>query len=191
MWKGDAPGKTGRTACRRRAVSRPMSLSLESLVPDPTETLGERRLAAELLAFLMVGGTGALAFVVLSTIFVEASWGPPKWLVSTLCYAVLIVPVYLLHRRFTFRSDAPHRQALPRYAGVQLMSLLLASMFSYIAYSVFGLPTPWAPVIVTGLTSGVSFIVLKFWAFARWGERRAVATLPNTTAARPAEEFSR
>jgi putative flippase GtrA len=168
-----------------------MSVSLESLVPDPVELPGDRRLAAELLAFLFVGGSGALAFVVLSTILVEASWGPPKWLVSTLCYAVLIVPVYLLHRRFTFRSDAPHRQALPRYAGVQLMSLLLASIFSYIVYSLLGLPTPLAPVIVTGLTSGVSFTVLKFWAFARWGEEQAGIAPRDAAAGVRAEEYSR
>jgi len=144
-----------------------MSVSLESLVPDPAEGGADRPLAAELMAFGMVGGSGALAFVVLSSLLVGAGWGPPKWLVSTLCYAVLIVPVYLLHRRFTFRSAAPHGWALPRYAGVQGMSLLLASLFSYLAYGIFGVPTPWAPVLVTGLTSGVSFLVLKLWAFTQ------------------------
>jgi len=147
--------------CREHA----MSIALESLVPDPLARQGERSALEELVAFVLVGGSGAVAFVLLSTFVVGAPWGPPKWIGSVFCYAVLILPVYLAHRRFTFRSDAPHRQALPRYAGVQMGSLALASLFSYIVYGVIGLPTLPASVIVTGLTSAASFLVLKLWAF--------------------------
>ena len=142
-----------------------MSVALESLVPDPLAAPGERSPLAELCAFILVGGSGAVAFVLLSTFVVGAPWGPPKWLGSVFCYAVLILPVYLAHRRFTFRSDAPHRHALPRYAGVQMGSLVLASLFSYLVYGVLQMPTLPASLIVTGLTSGVSFLVLKLWAF--------------------------
>ena len=149
-----------------------MSVSLESLVPDPLEAFAERSAFAELVAFIVVGGTGAVAFVLLSTFVVGAPWGPPKWLGSTFCYALLILPVYAAHRRFTFRTDLPHRQALPRYAGVQCASLLLASLFSYLVYETVGLAPLFGSVIVTGLTSGVSFMVLKLWAFRR------TATIP-------------
>ena len=120
----------------------------------------------QVIAFIMVGGLGAVAFVTLSTVFVGMDAALPKWLVSTMCYAVLIGPVYLAHRRFSFRSDTPHGRALPRYVGVQLCALLLASVFSYIAYGVFGLPAFAASVIVTGLISAVNFVVLRVWAFA-------------------------
>jgi putative flippase GtrA len=144
-----------------------MSVALESLVPDPMVAPGERSPLQEIIAFVVVGGTGAVAFVLLSTFVVGAPWGPPKWLGSVFCYAVLILPVYLAHRRFTFGSDAPHRQALPRYAGVQMASLLLASLFSYVVYGVLQLPTLPASLIVTALTSAVSFLILKLWAFRR------------------------
>lgn len=163
-----------------------MSVALESLVPDPLAAPGERSQLAELTAFVLVGGSGAVAFVLLSTFVVGAPWGPPKWLGSVFCYAVLILPVYLAHRRFTFRSEAPHRQALPRYAGVQMASLLLASLFSYVIYGVLQLPTLPASLIVTGLTSAVSFLVLKLWAFRR-APAVAVAVAVPAGASAPAD----
>jgi putative flippase GtrA len=159
-----------------------MSVALESLVPDPIVAPGERSPLAEIAAFIMVGGSGAVAFVLLSTFVVGAPWGPPKWLGSVFCYAVLILPVYLAHRRFTFDSDAPHRQALPRYAGVQMASLFLASLFSYVVYGVLQLPTLPASLIVTGLTSAVSFLILKLWAF----RRQPVVLEPTGTESVPA-----
>jgi putative flippase GtrA len=153
-----------------------MSVALESLVPDPLAGQEGHSALEELLAFVLVGGLGAAAFVLLSTFVVGAPWGPPEWIGSVFCYAVLILPVYLAHRRFTFRTNALHRHALPRYAGVQMGSLALASLFSYVVYGVIGLPTLPASMIVTGLTSAVSFLLLKLWAFRRV-ERAAAAAL--------------
>jgi putative flippase GtrA len=161
-----------------------MSVALESLVPDPLAGQGERSPLEELVAIVLVGGSGAVAFVLLSTFVVGAPWGPPKWIGSVFCYAVLILPVYLAHHRFTFRSDALHRHALPRYAGVQMGALALASLFSYVVYGVIGLPTLPAALIVTGLTSAVSFVVLKLWAFRR-REHPAAAPADLAPAAEP------
>ena len=91
---------------------------------------------------------------------------------SALCYGVFIVPVYLLHRRFSFGSDAPHRQALPRYAAVQGMAMLLATLFSVIAYGVLSMPTLLASILVVMMTSGVNFVVLRSWAFVHRTLRR-------------------
>lgn len=132
----------------------------------------------QLGAFVMVGGSGALAFVVLSSLLVGAHPGLPSWTVSTLCWAALIGPVYLAHRRFSFRSDAPHGQALPRYVGVQVCALVLASLFSYVCYGLFALPAVWASLMVTGLVSGVNFVVLRLWAFAH-GRTRPEADAPR------------
>jgi hypothetical protein len=45
-------------------------------------------------------------------------------------------------------------------------ALALASLFSYICYSVLGIQTAVAAFLVIGLTSGINFVVLKIWAFA-------------------------
>jgi putative flippase GtrA len=121
---------------------------------------------AQLLSFLIIGGGAALAFMLFSTLAIALLPGPPRWVVSSGCYALFIVPVYLLHRRFSFRSDAPHSRALPRYVTVQICGLALAAAFSFVAYGVLGLPSLVAAALVIGLTSGVNFMILRLWAFA-------------------------
>lgn len=138
-------------------------------------SLGELRIARTLpvlrpgslqvLRFLAVGSSGAIAFVVLSTLVIGLRTGLPAWVASGLCYAALVPVVYMLHRRFSFDSPAPHTAAFPRYVAVQVSSVLLASLFSYIAYGTFRLPPPLASILVTGLVSGVNFVVLRIWAF--------------------------
>ncbi len=140
--------------------------AVESRVTD--SAVEPRRSAAitELVLFFVVGGLAALGFALLSASVIGLRTGLPDWVASALCYAAFIGPVYLAHRTMAFRSDVPHAVALPRYIAVQLSALTLASIFSYVCYSVIALPTVPAAVLVIGLTSGVNFVVLKLWAFA-------------------------
>jgi putative flippase GtrA len=144
-----------------------MSASLQSLMRGRL-TSGETAapVLSQLFAFLIIGGGAALAFIGISAAAVATFTAQPAWLVSSLCYAGFIGPVYLLHRRYSFQSEAAHSRALPRYIAVQLCSLGLATLFSFVAYGVAGLPTLSAAIVVTVLTSGISFLVLRRWAFA-------------------------
>lgn len=151
---------------RRHSWGRALSISLESLMRDSVIEAPRPSLLTELLSFLFVGGMAALCFVGLSMLMVDLKTGVPDWIVSAVCYALFIIPVYLAHRRISFRSQAPHAVALPRYVAVQLSALILATFFSYICYSVLGMQTGAAALLVIVLTSGVNFIVLKVWAFA-------------------------
>lgn len=144
-----------------------MNASLQSLMQDqPTDNDAGAPMLVQLFAFVVIGGAAAFAFVGLSAAAVSVFRTPPAWLISSLCYAAFIVPVYLLHRRFSFQSGAAHSRALPRYIAVQLTSLGLATIFSYLAYGVIGLPTLVAATLVIGLTSAINFLVLRRWAFA-------------------------
>lgn len=143
-----------------------MSHSLESLMRDSALEAPRNLVAVQLLSFLAIGMAAAIGFVGLSSLMIALVTFVPNWIVSAACYALFVVPVYLLHRRFTFASDAPHRHALPRYVAVQVIALALATVFSYIAYGTLGLPAPLAALLVIGLTSGVNFVVLRAWAFA-------------------------
>ena len=122
---------------------------------------------AELGAFVLIGVGAMVGFIALSTLALQWPIGVPRWLVSAICYSMFIAPVYLLHRRFSFHAQTPHRQALPRYIAVQTTALLLAAVFSSLAYGVLSMPTPVASALVIMLTSGVNFMVLRVWAFAR------------------------
>lgn len=144
-----------------------MSAALESLMHDEPSRRSMSPLMGSLFGFIAIGGAGAAAFVALSTLMIGLDTGFADWVVNTACYASLIGPVYLLHRRFSFSSDAPHSQALPRYMAVQAMALVLAAVFSYAVHGLPAMPTILASMLVIALTSGVNFMVLRSWAFAR------------------------
>ena len=152
-----------------------MSAALVSLMRDPPPLVPTERQGGGIVSFVLIGGGAALGFVLLSSLMVILLPATEAWVVSAACYAGFIVPVYLLHRRFTFASDASHWQALPRYFAVQLMALLLATLFGYVFHGTLALPSLPAAVLVTVLTSGVNFVVLKSWAFA-FERRLVVAT---------------
>jgi putative flippase GtrA len=146
-----------------------MSVSLESIMLAMQDSAKSPPVVAEIVSFLVVGGLAALSFIVLSTLLIGLDSGVPDWIVSALCYALHVGPVYLAHRRFSFRSQAPHAVALPRYIAVQLSALALAAVFSFICYALLDLQATVAAAIVIVLTSGVNFVVLKLWAFAHRG----------------------
>lgn len=144
-----------------------MSVSLESLMQSVPADAGRRSLLAEIGSFLVVGGAAAVGFVALSMLATGLHTGLPDWIVSVICYALFIIPVYLLHRRFSFSSQTPHRVALPRYVAVQLSALALAALFSFACYRLASLHAGIAAALVIVLTSGMNFLVLRLWAFAR------------------------
>jgi putative flippase GtrA len=165
----DTRGSAAPEVRPRLRGSQDMSLSLESLMRDSAIESPRPKLAAEIFSFLFVGGMAALCFIGLCMLMIDLRTGLPDWIVSALCYAAFIVPVYLAHRAYSFRSKAPHAVALPRYIAVQLSALSLAALFSYVCYNVLGMQTAAAALLVIALTSGVNFVVLKVWAFAHRG----------------------
>lgn len=143
-----------------------MSVALESLMREPRDMRAPGRTGGGIVSFLLIGGGAAGSFVLLSSLMVALLPMAESWVVSAACYAAFIVPVYLLHRRFTFASDVAHRQALPRYVVVQMMALALAALFSFVFHGTLALPSLPAAMLVIALTSGVNYLVLKGWAFA-------------------------
>jgi putative flippase GtrA len=140
-----------------------MSAALVSLMPEMPARPAK---SASLVSFVLIGGFGAALFVALSSIAMALLPSGAEWQVNAFCYALTILPIYLLHRRFSFRSGAAHRKALPRYVAVQFMAMGLAALFSFVIYGSLRLPPVAAAVLVVGLTSGVNFLVLRGWAFA-------------------------
>ncbi|UYO01102.1 MAG: GtrA family protein [Devosia sp.] len=143
-----------------------MSIALQSLMRQPTTGPAPAPRSASLMSFLAIGAGGAIGFVIVSGLLVGLVPQEAAWIVSAACYCAFILPVYLLHRRFSFASEAEHARALPRYAGVQAMAMLLAAAFGYVFHGALTLPSLPAALLVVALTSGVNFVVLKSWAFA-------------------------
>ena len=149
-----------------------MNAALESLMPDDVGRVPGRSALGDLVAFVLVGAGALLTYVVLTTLLTGLDLPWPRWVTGAACYAGLVLPVYLLHRRFSFRSNARHRVALPRYVAVQTLAVGLAALFSWLFYTVFDMPSFHGSVLVIALVSAVNFAVLRLWAFA---ERRGAA----------------
>jgi putative flippase GtrA len=67
-----------------------------------------------LARFAFVGLSGAAVYIALLRGLVELG-GMRPLAASSLAFALVVVENYLLHRRWTFTSRVPHRQALPRF----------------------------------------------------------------------------
>lgn len=83
---------------------------------------GARRVvpAPALLArFALVGLGGTAVYYALLWSLVELG-GVPALAASTAAFVVVVIENYLLHRRWTFASRAPHREALPRFVLLAL-----------------------------------------------------------------------
>lgn len=152
-----------------------MSAALHSLMRDVPPQRPERQGTSNPIAFIAVGATGSAAFVVLSTLMIWLDSSLADWVVTTLCYGVFVGPVYLLHRRFSFDSQASHRRALPRYIAVQAMALVLTALFAFVFHEVLGLPGIVAAMLVVALTVTVNYVVLRRWTFAEPRPAEALA----------------
>lgn len=118
-----------------------------------------------LAVFVAIGGGAAAGFIALCWVLMGALPGTPRWMVSTACYGLFVLPVYWAHHRFSFRSAAPHAVALPRYVATQGLAVAVSAIIAVPVYHLFHLDPLPGSVLVTGLTSLGSFVVLKLWAF--------------------------
>lgn len=146
-----------------------MSVSLQSLMFDTSPAKAKPAKASvwiQLLTYLVIGAIASGAYVWLCTVFAGFNTGIPAWATNAVAYAIFLIPAYLANRRYAFQSDAPHRRALPRYVTVQVGSIIVTALFSYVSYEMWGMETATGAFVALILTAGVKFVVLRAWAFA-------------------------
>jgi putative flippase GtrA len=84
---------------------------------------------SRLFYFFLAGGTGfALYLVISNTLHYEVGLAEvPSAVAGTL---LSILPTFWMQRHLTFRSVAPHRRSLPRYALLQVFNAMLIGALS-------------------------------------------------------------
>jgi putative flippase GtrA len=147
-----------------------MSVSLQSLMfetaPAKPAKPAKSSVWMQLLTYLIIGAIASGAYVWLCTVFAGFGTGIPVWATNSVAYAIFLIPAYLANRRYAFQSNAPHRRALPRYVTVQVGSIIVTGLFSYVSYEMWGMETATGAFVALILTAGVKFVVLRAWAFA-------------------------
>ncbi len=129
--------------------------------------LGDKNALLQIMKFGAIGGGAAFFYVLLSNWALGHFNNIAKPIISALCYALFILPVYLLQHRFTFNNEAKHISAFPKYIMVQMLSLAFSYIFGEFALNYLQLPNFIGSVVVIVLTSMGSFIALKIWAFRK------------------------
>ena len=114
--------------------------------------------------FLLIGGTAALAYSVIAGVLVNTGLRP--WVASSLAYACCVPFAYLGQKRITFKSDAKHGIALPRYIAAQLAGFVLAGALSEIVLSLGQVNSYFGYAIVAVTVASTNYLLLKLWAFA-------------------------
>jgi len=124
--------------------------------------------------FIKFTGVGLIATAIhyaILTLGVMLGAGP-VW-ASSLGFVLSALVNYDLNRRHTFRSDRRHREALPRFAAVAGVGLLLNAAIMGLATGALHWHFLLAQVMATGLVLLWNFSINRVWTF------RTVKSLKN------------
>jgi putative flippase GtrA len=121
-------------------------------------------LVRQFITFTGVGLVAAVAHYGVLILLVELGRMQP--VVATLWGFLAGAAVsYLLNRRFTFRSDRPHRAAAPRFLAVSTGGFVLNGLVMWLLNEGWGVPYLLAQVIATLIVLFWNFTVNLLWTF--------------------------
>jgi putative flippase GtrA len=114
------------------------------------------------LAYIVVGGLGAVSYVILASFLAIAT--QKGWLAGAVAYFLLMPVIYMGHHRFTFLAKASHQTSLLRYLTLQFVGFNFSWLLPLFALAYVPAPVAFTSVSVT--TAIVNFFLMKRWAFA-------------------------
>ena len=118
----------------------------------------------QFLTFSGVGLVAAVAHYGVLIAFVEGFGMAP--VIATLWGFLAGAAVsYVLNRRYTFRSDRPHRAAAPRFLAVSTGGFLLNGIVMWVLNETWGVPYLLAQVVATAIVLFWNFSANLLWTF--------------------------
>ena len=114
--------------------------------------------------FLLVGGaTTACQYVVL-TLLVELLHVKAD-VASPIGYGIGAAVSYVMNRFWTFKSDLPHAQSLPRFIVMIGVGLLLSFVMMHVLVDFAGIYYLLAQVLTTGIVMLSNYLLAASWVF--------------------------
>ncbi len=118
----------------------------------------------QFLTFAFVGVIAAVAHYGVLILLVELTGMLPVF--ATLWGFLFGAAVsYVLNRRYTFRSDRPHRAAAPRFLAVSTGGFVLNGLVMLLLNEFWGMPYLLAQVIATLIVLFWNFSANRLWTF--------------------------
>lgn len=128
-------------------------------------------LLQQFLTFAGVGVVAAVAHYGVLIVLVELGGIAP--VIATLWGFLAGAAVsYILNRRYTFRSDRPHRAAAPRFLVVSVGGFLLNGVVMWLLNEQLGVHYLAAQVIATLIVLFWNFSANRWWTFRDTGSQR-------------------
>lgn len=123
-----------------------------------------------MLQLLRFAASGAAAALVYCVVLVQlTAFGLAPWLSGLLAYVASMPVGFVLHKIFTFRSDQPYRQELPRFVATSLPGIVIASLIPALLASTSRVPMPWVGLMTSIVTPVITYILMSLWVFRRPG----------------------
>lgn len=118
----------------------------------------------QLFLFLLVGGScTAFHYLVLIALVSIGRLSPA--FASSIGFSLSAILNYAFNRRLTFRSDASHHAAFPKFLGVAISGLGLNASLLLLLNERLGWHYMVAQIIATGMTLVWNFTFHKIWTF--------------------------
>jgi len=136
---------------------------MSKLLLSFNEFVASRNASAQIFKFVLVGGTGTALHYLVFVLAVAALSVPPGY-AAFIGASVGAFANYVLNRRFTFDSQRPHRETLPRFALMAAVGAVLNGLLVG-ALSTAGLHFLLAQAIATVGILIINFVVSKTWIF--------------------------
>ncbi len=123
------------------------------------------KLSRQFLVFVVVGG-GCTAFhYFVLVVLVSISAASPA-LASAIGFSASAILNYAFNRHLTFRSNASHNRAFPKFVGVALSGLGLNTALIVLLNERLGWHYMLAQIVATGVTLVWNFTFHKIWTFS-------------------------
>ncbi|MBB4116328.1 putative flippase GtrA [Rhizobium sp. BK226] len=117
----------------------------------------------ELLRYLVMGGIGALSYLLFSNFY---NWlGVPTHLSPFYAWLSGLVIVYFGHMKFTYRVRARHKQMVLRFLIMQSYNLAMSTFSTVVVRDWMQFPYFIASITALATTVPVLYVLGKYWVY--------------------------
>jgi putative flippase GtrA len=85
---------------------------------------------------------------------------------SAIAYPACAFISYIFHRSWSFQSEEPVRESLPKYLILQFSCLVMTAISTQVAYVLFDIDGLQISILTTIFAGTISFFVSSLWVFS-------------------------
>ena len=116
------------------------------------------------VAFGSVGVAATLTHFAVGLSIVSVGLATPFY-ANIVAFLTAFLVSYFGHKHYTFKSDAAHRRALPRFFLLAALGLALNQLIVYLCVDLAGWSYFVALIIVTAVVPAMTYFAGRYWAF--------------------------